>query len=125
MKKTINAALLAMVLMFTPSQASAGDYDVANVLDDAVYGAGIGVMVGFGLMLISDAPTDNWDYISKGLGYGMIGGAIYGTFRSVQAFAEVEDGHIRLGIPSPEFALQETTAGLDLVMKANLIHGNF
>ncbi|MDQ6988279.1 MAG: hypothetical protein Q9M19_00230 [Mariprofundaceae bacterium] len=125
MKKTLKMMAVAAMLAFTPAQASAGDYEVQNVLDDAMYGAGIGFMVGAGLMLISDVPTDNWDFLTKGLGYGMIGGAAYGVFRSAQSFARVEDGQIHLGVPSPEFAFQETTAGLDLVMKTNLISGTF
>jgi len=125
MKKTIQAMSIATMLAFAPAQASAGDYEVANVMDDALYGAGIGALVGLGLMLVSDAPTDNWSYLTQGAGYGIIAGAVYGVVRSTRAFAQVEDGKINLGMPSPQFALQETTAGLDLMVKADLIGGTF
>ncbi len=123
--KTIKAMIVAGMLVWFPAQASAGDYEVQNVMDDAMYGAGVGAMVGLGLMLLTDKPTDNWNYITRGLGVGIIGGAAYGIFRSSKAFAEVEDGQINLGVPSPEFTLRQTPAGMDLVMTTHMVVGHF
>ncbi len=125
MKKTWKAIVFAALVTLSPMQATAGDYEVQNVMDDALYGGGIGAMVGLGLMLVSDAPTSNWNYLTRGAGYGIIIGAAYGIFRSSKALAQVEDGHIQLGMPSPEFALQETPFGLDMIVKTDLIQGSF
>jgi len=123
--KILKTVVVAATLMFAPIQASSADYEVQNVMDDALYGAGVGAMVGLGLLLLSDVPSDNFGYISRGAGIGIIAGAAYGVFRSSRSFAQVEDGEIYLGVPSPEFALRETAAGLDLVMKTDLIRGKF
>ncbi len=123
--KTLKVMVVAGMLALFPAQASAGDYEVQNVMDDALYGAGVGALVGLGLMLLTDKPTDNWNYVSRGLGVGIIVGAAYGVYRSKGAFAQIEDGQINLGMPSPEFALRETPAGLDLVMTTNMIGGRF
>jgi len=123
--KTLKVLLVAATLAFVPAKASAGDYEVANVMDDALYGAGVGGMVGLGLMLLSTSPTSNWNYLTQGVGVGIIAGAAYGVYRSSRAFAQVEDGQINLGIPSPQFALQDTPEGLVLVAKTDLIAGEF
>ena len=126
MTKTFKAALVAATMAFLPmQQAMAADYEVANVMDDAFYGAGLGGMIGLGVMLLSDKPTDNWNYLTRGVGYGIIAGAAFGVYRSSKALATVDDGVIHLGVPSPEFAFQETAGGLDLVIKTDLVRGTF
>ena len=123
--KTFKVLLVVAMLAFVPAKASAGDYEVANVMDDALYGAGVGGLVGLGLMLISSSPTNNWDYVTQGIGVGIIAGAAYGVYRSSRAFAQVEDGQINLGMPTPQFSLQETPVGLALTAKADFIAGSF
>ncbi len=123
--KTLKIMIIAAAMAFAPMQASAGDYEVQNVMDDALYGAGVGALVGLGLMLLTKKPTDNWNYVTRGLGVGIIAGAAYGVARSSKAFAQIEDGEIHLGIPTPQFALQENTAGLSMVVSADLIGGRF
>jgi hypothetical protein len=125
MKNTLKAAVVAAMMALFPMQAAAADYEVANVMDDAFYGAGVGGMVGMGMMLLSDKPTDNWNYLTRGLGIGIIAGAAFGVFRTSQSFAQVEDGKIHLGMPTPQLAFQETPAGLDLRVKTDLIRGSF
>ena len=125
MNNTLKAIAFSVMVALAPMQAEAGDYEVANVMDDAIYGGGVGAMVGAGLMLLSDKPLDNWNYLTRGIGIGIIAGAAYGLFRSSRSFAEIEDGEIKVGIPTPEFAFQDTPAGLDLVVKTDLIRGTF
>ncbi|MDX8388082.1 MAG: hypothetical protein R8M46_06065 [Ghiorsea sp.] len=125
MNNTIKAAVVAAMMALFPMQAAAADYEVANVMDDAIYGAGVGGMVGAGLMLLSDKPTDNWNYLTRGIGIGIIAGAAFGVFRTSKSLAQVEDGEIKLGMPTPELAFQETALGLDLVVKTDLIRGSF
>ncbi len=123
--KIVKAMTVTAMLALFPLQASAGDYEVQNVMDDSLYGAGVGALVGLGIALVSNRPSDHWNYITRGAGFGIIAGAGYGLFRSSKAFAEVEDGQIHLGMPSPEVAFQDTAAGLDMVVKTDLIRGHF
>ncbi len=123
--KTLKVMVVAGMLALFPVQASAGDYEVQNVMDDALYGAGVGAMVGLGLMLLTDKPTNNWNYVSRGLGIGIIAGAAYGVARSSKAFAQIEDGEIQLGMPTPQVAFQETSVGLGMVVSTDLIGGHF
>lgn len=125
MKNTLKAMLVASIMAVFPVQAVAADYEVANVMDDALYGAGVGGLVGVGLMLLADKPTNNWNYLTRGVGIGIIAGAAFGIYRSSDSLATLEDGQIHLGMPTPELAVLETTAGLDLVVKTDLIRGSF
>lgn len=125
MRNTMKAMTVAAMLALFPMQAAAADYEVQNVMDDAMYGAGVGGLVGLGLILLSAKPTDNWNYLTRSLGVGIIAGATYGVYRSSTAFAEVEDGKIHLGMPTPQLAFQETPAGLNLLVKTDLIRGRF
>jgi len=124
--KGLHILLLSMALLALPlQQARAGDYEVANVMDDALYGAGVGGMVGLGMMLLSNSPTSHWDYLTKGIGVGIIAGAGYGVYRSSHAFAQVEDGKIHLGVPMPQVAWRDTRQGMDMLVKTDLIAGRF
>jgi len=125
MKKVVQAVMIAAALAVAPFQASAANSEVQNLMDDALYGAGVGALVGLGVMLVSTSPTSNWDYVTKGAGAGIILGAAFGLLRSTKALAEVEDGVIHLGVPTPEFALQATNAGYAWAVKTDLVHGTF
>ncbi|MDX8381259.1 MAG: hypothetical protein R8M14_04030 [Ghiorsea sp.] len=123
--KLVKVLVVALVMAWYPSQASAGDYEVQNVMDDALYGGGIGAVVGLGLMLLTKKPTDNWNYVSRGLGGGLIVGSIYGIYRTSKSLAQIEDGQIHFGLPTPEVAFQDTPKGLDMVVVTPLIAGHF
>ena len=126
MKNTLKVMIVTAMLALLPvQQAVAADYEVANVMDDALYGAGVGGLVGLGLMLLSNKPLDHRDYITRGVGIGIIAGAAYGVMRSSRSFATLEDGQIHLGVPTPELAVIETLEGFDLGIKTNLISGSF
>lgn len=99
-----------MTLLLTCSwvslpSAQAADFEVQNTMEDALYGGAIGALIGTGAMLISSQPSKNLDYIVTGAGFGLIVGAIYGVASGTRAFAQVEDGKMKMGIPMPEIEL--------------------
>jgi len=125
MIKTVKVMTIAAMLAFMPVQAHAGDYEVANVMDDAFYGAGLGGMVGLGLMLLSDKPTNNWNYLTRGVGFGIIAGAAFGVYRTSRSLAQMDNGEIKFGVPTPQLAFQETPTGLDMMVSTDLFQGSF
>jgi len=125
MIKTVKVMTIAAMLAFIPAQAQAGDYEVANVMDDAFYGAGLGAMVGLGLMLLSDKPTNNWNYLTRGVGVGIIAGAAFGVYRTSKSFAQIDNGEIEFGVPTPQLAFQETQTGLDMMLTTDLVQASF
>lgn len=81
--------------------AKAVDFEVQTVFEDAMYGAAIGAAVGLGAMLLTDRPSDNWDFIVKGTGIGILGGAAYGMYVSSRSLAQIENGRVRVAMPVP------------------------
>jgi len=107
MKKMMLTAVLMGGLSFLPVQSQAADFEVQNTFEDTMYGGMLGALVGGGAMLISGSPSKHWNYIATGAGLGIIAGAIYGVASGTRAFAQLEDGQLKLGVPMPEVALSQ------------------
>jgi len=107
MKKMMLTAVLMGGLSFLPVQSQAADFEVQNTFEDTMYGGMLGALVGGGAMLISGSPAAHWNYIATGAGLGIIAGAIYGVASGSRAFAKLEDGQLKLGVPMPEVALSQ------------------
>jgi len=107
MKKMMLTAVLMGGLSFLPVQSQAADFEVQNTFEDTMYGGMLGALVGGGAMLISGSPSKHWNYIATGAGLGIIAGVIYGVASGSRAFAKLEDGQLKLGVPMPEVALSQ------------------
>jgi len=127
MKKTaLTLSLLATTaLIAVPQQAQAADIEMQSVLEDTLYGAAIGGLIGAGMMLISSHPTKHWNYISTGAGVGLIAGAVYGTAKSAGALATLDEKGLHLGMPAPQLALRQSESGSELAMQTNLFASRF
>jgi len=105
-------------------QAKAVDFEVQTVFEDAMYGAAIGAAVGLGAMLLTDTPSDNWDFIVKGTGIGILGGAAYGMYVSSRAVAQIENGKVKVAMPTPKFRRAPSDPGA-MAMQVDLISSRF
>jgi len=119
------ASLMLLAVAIVPSRAMAADFEVQNVMEDSVYGAGIGALVGLGFMLIANKPTDHWSYPVVGAGVGIIAGAAYGMYSGSQAMASYEDGKLRVGLPTPTLSVQEVNGKQDVAYAADLFRSRF
>ncbi len=119
MKRWLAALMLALAGA-VPAQAA--DFELQNTMEDALYGGAIGALVGAGAMLVSGSPSKHWDYLLTGAGLGIIGGAIYGVYTSARPVAELEDGKLKLAVPTPEPALD---SGGRLAMRLPLFASRF
>jgi hypothetical protein len=105
-------------------QAKAVDFEVQTVFEDAMYGAAIGAAVGLGAMLLTDTPSDNWDFVLRGTGIGILGGAAYGAYVSTRAVAQIEGGKVKIAIPTPKFRRAPSDPNA-LAMQVDLISSSF
>jgi len=122
------AAMLGVVMaavVALPVKTMAADFEVQNVLEDSAYGAGIGALVGLGFMLISNKPTDHWNYPVVGAGVGIIAGAAYGVYSGSRAMASYEDGKFRVGLPTPTVSVREVGGKRELAYAADLFRSRF
>jgi hypothetical protein len=121
-------ALLTLFSLLSPvSSAFAEDSTIKEVFTDAFYGAAIGGLVGGAFMIFTKKPSDNFDYIAYGAATGVIVGTAYGLAKSARAFAEVENGNVKIAIPtiSPELQLSPASGRLIVAWKADLFRGTF
>jgi opacity protein-like surface antigen len=122
-KTGLIAAAMAIALMATPAYAA--DYEIENTFSDALYGGGLGVLVGGALMLISGNPQDHWNYLTIGAGVGVIGGVGYGLMKSSGSLATLEDGKVKLAMPTPQIKVHQIAGDDVLSVSMDLVSTQF
>jgi len=125
MKFSLLGALALFSLAATPAVASAADFELETVFEDSLYGGAIGALIGGGAMLISSQPSKHWDYVVTGAGVGIIAGAVYGLYTSTRSFAQLEDGKMTIGVPTPKISLRQYEESTDLALEADLLRVNY
>lgn len=103
----------------------AGDNDMKDVFQSAVYGGLTGVVVGAAVMAFTDKPGDHLDYLGYGAAAGTIAGTAYGIFVKARSLAEVENGKVKFAIPTIMPGVREGNASSSMMITAELIRGKF
>ena len=121
------AVMTLVSLLSTASSAFAADDTIREVFTDAFYGAAIGALVGGALMVFTDRPAKHFDRIAYGAASGVLIGTAYGLAKSARAFAEVENGRIKIALPTiiPELVVSPASGQTTVAWKADLIRGTF
>ncbi|MFA7404464.1 MAG: hypothetical protein WC007_10740 [Pelobacteraceae bacterium] len=121
-------AVLTMVsLLSTATSAFAADDTLREVFTDAFYGAAIGGLVGAAMMVFTKKPIDHIDRIPYGAATGVLVGTVYGLAKSARAFAEVENGRVKMAFPTitPELVESPSSGRTTVAWKADLFRGTF
>ena len=122
------AAVITLVsLLSTASSAFAYDDTLREVFTDAFYGAAIGGLVGGAIMVFQTKPFNHVDYIAYGAASGVLAGTAYGLAKSARAFAEVENGRVKVAFPTitPELQVSPVSGQTTVAWKTDLIRGTF
>lgn len=114
-------------LLSTASSVFASDDTIREVFTDAFYGAAIGGLVGGAIMVFKTKPLDHLDFIAYGAASGVLAGTAYGVTRSARAFAEVQNGRVKIALPSvvPELVASPGSGRTTVAWKADLFRGTF
>jgi hypothetical protein len=125
--KKLAAVMTLISLLSTASSAFAADDTIREVFTDAFYGAAIGGLVGGALMVFKTKPLDHLNYIAYGAASGVLVGTAYGLAKSARAFAEVENGRVKVAFPTivPELVVSPSSGQTVVAWKADLIRGTF
>jgi hypothetical protein len=124
-KKIITVMTLVSLLSTTTSAFA--DDTIREVFTDAFYGAAIGGLVGAAIMVFQTKPFDHLNYVAYGAASGILVGTAYGLAKSARAFAEVENGRVKLALPTvvPELVVSPASGQTTVAWKADLIRGTF
>ena len=121
------AVMTLVSLLSTASSAFAGDDALREVFTDAFYGAGIGALIGGAFMIFTKHPEDHFMNFAYGAASGVLVGTAYGLAKSARAFAEVENGRVKVAFPTviPELVVSSASGQTTVAWKADLIRGTF
>ncbi|MDD2542014.1 MAG: hypothetical protein PHH28_13350 [Desulfuromonadaceae bacterium] len=125
--KKLVAVMTLVSLLTAASSAFASDDTIKEVFTDAFYGAAIGGLVGGAIMVFKDKPLDNLNFIAYGAASGVLAGTAYGLATSARAFAQVEDGRVKIALPTivPELLVSPGSGRTTVAWKADLLRGTF
>jgi len=126
--KSFIAVITLVSLLTTVSSATAGDETIREVFTDAFYGAAVGALIGGALAAFTKRPSDHLgNNLIYGAAAGVLAGTAYGLAKSARAFAEVENGRIKLSLPIivPELDVPQSTGRTAVTWKTELIRGTF
>jgi integral membrane sensor domain MASE1 len=125
--KKIVAVMMLVSLLSTTSSAFAADDTLREVFTDAIYGAAIGGLVGAAFTVFQTKPLDHLNYVGYGAAAGVLVGTALGLAKSARAFAEVENGRVKIALPTivPELLVSPASGQTTVAWKAELLRGTF
>ena len=102
MRKAILIVILVGFLSGIQSAtAIAQDDGFKIVLRDGIYGGLVGALVGGALLAFREDPGDDLALIARGAAVGVFAGVAFGVYQTTQSVAELEDGIVTVGLPTP------------------------
>lgn len=127
LKRSRMIVLVALLVSSLSVPCSAADTTLRDAFDNAFYGGLLGALVGGASMAFAKQPGDHWDYLYIGAAIGVIGGATYGVAKSTKALVSIENGNMKVAMPTivPELQQTGSKGPSTLVMKADLLSSRF
>lgn len=132
MRKFAIISLMLAALTAVPGQSRAASYVAQDVWYSTIYGGMIGAVAGAGVVLLTEKPKKNLDYIKTGAGVGILSGLVYGILsyasmshaRPNTLAAVGADGETSYGVPVPQPFVANRQTG-ELGARINLVQGRF
>jgi uncharacterized membrane protein YebE (DUF533 family) len=123
-KQIITIAVTLATLAGMSIPCSAADDAFKNLFENAAYGGLAGTLVGGALTVFTEKPSDHADYVYYGAAVGVLAGAAYGMFKTTKSLVTIENGNVKLAMPTIVPELQEANVK-SITLKAELLRGSF
>lgn len=125
--KQVLAFLICISFLSAASSSQAADSALRHVFEDAFYGAGIGALVGGAILAFTKKPADHLEYIGYGAATGVLAGTAYGLAKSSRALAEIDNGRVRIAVPTiiPNLIEAPASRQTKVMWTASLLRGTF
>lgn len=121
------ASITLVALLTTTTSAFAADNAFRETLQDAFYGGAIGALVGAAFMAFTKKPSDHFDNVAYGAAAGILVGTAYGVAKSARAMASIENGNIKMAVPTVVPVVTEDPSNKKMTVSwhANILQGTF
>jgi len=126
--KKIVALTTLVAMLGTTTSAFAVDENVfRETFTSAFYGASVGALVGAALMVFTHKPADNLNYIGFGAAAGVLAGTAYGVAKSSRALASIDNGNLKIAMPTiiPDLVESPATKQMNVSFRADIFRGTF
>lgn len=126
-KRIVALTTLVAMLGATSSAFAVDENAFRETFTSALYGLSVGALVGTALMVFTQKPADHLDYIGYGAAAGALAGTVYGVARSSRSFASIENGSVKIAMPTiiPDLVESPATKQMNVTFRADLLRGTF
>ena len=129
MKRTArHIALITLTsLLMSISTAFAEDNAFRDTFQAAFYGGAVGALVGAALMAFTKKPVDHLDYMGYGAAGGILAGTAYGVAKTARSLASIDNGNIKLAVPTiiPDLIESPNGKQTSIAWRADILRGTF
>ncbi|HEY3307689.1 MAG TPA: hypothetical protein VGJ93_04485 [Desulfuromonadaceae bacterium] len=125
--KRVACLITLMSFLTTATAAFASDNTFREIFQDAFYGGAVGTLVGAALLAFTKKPADHLDYMAYGAASGVLVGAAFGVTKSARSLAELDNGRVRIAMPTiiPDLVESPVTRQTTITWRADLLRGTF
>ena len=121
----VGLAALILTVWSVPSHAEEAGF--GTIFSNALYGGLSGALVGAAVMAFTKKPGDHLDYIGYGAAGGVLAGTAYGLVKTAKALAELDNGTVKLAMPTivPDYIPAGAKGEGGMMITAELLRGKF
>lgn len=125
--KKIVALITLFATLGATTSAFADDNAFRDTFMSAFYGGAVGALVGAALLVFTNKPADHLDYMGFGAAAGVLAGTAYGVAKSSRALASIDNGSVKIAMPTiiPDLAESPATKQTVVSFRANILQGTF
>jgi len=123
----LTTLLMILALLAGTSTAFAEENTFREMFQDAFYGGAVGTLVGAAIMAFTRKPANHLDYMAYGAAAGVLTGATYGLARSARSLATINNGKIKISLPTivPDLVNSPSSKQTVICWRADLLRGTF
>jgi uncharacterized membrane protein YebE (DUF533 family) len=125
--KKITILMTLVSILSASTSAFAEDNAFRDTFQSAFYGGAVGALVGAALLAFTKKPVDHLDYMGFGAAAGVLAGTAYGVGKATRALASIENGKVRISMPTiiPDLVESPSSKQTSVCWRADILRGTF
>jgi len=125
--KGIVAVMTLAAMICSSTAACAEENAFRDTFQSAFYGGAVGALVGAALLVFAKKPADHLDYMGFGAAAGVLVGTAYGVGKASRALASIDNGSVKIAMPTviPDLVESPSTKQTVMSWRADILRGTF